>query len=69
MNLPDVDSVRWTHHCLLFEWASHLHAFEMACLQEQPAWQYMSYVEQLTSGLPRVLLVHGCGSEIVTAIE
>lgn len=38
-------------------------------VQDQPAWQYMHYIEKLTDGLPRVLLVHGCGNEVVTAIE
>ena len=45
------------------------HLLLRGVVQDQPAWQYMHYIEKLTDGLPRVLLVHGCGNEVVTAIE
>ena len=34
--------------------------------QEQRDWNYMNYLETLTEGLPRVLLVRGSGLEVVS---
>ena len=36
--------------------------------QEQRDWNYMNYLETLTEGLPRVLLVRGSGFEVVSPL-